>query len=408
MGMAASQARLLTITARQHDVEYKAQSIQEAKLRLATQQDEVYQEYLAALDATTLTVKDWEGNVKTATFNNLCGPNAIEIATGNQYVFRDSRGALIVPDEVKNTYEKYKQSGGASDPYLFAYYALGLDGDEFIEKIKEAENSVLEKYESLYINNNIQEILQNAFKYFCTQVGLESTDSAYQDYSPRDLGLHGGVEDIFNAWMNDEFNGVDLSNDPEMLKYKSLAKGNAETISYNLYKSHSQEIWETAGLGNEIDQTQFDYYVKWFRAIEAEGGFCTSINDYNSTLPGNEDTRVSAANDSEWLQNMIKCGKITVDLLNTDKKTGAVSFSSTGVPSDSILEYTTTTTIDKSAMAKAEAEYEHKNRQINQKDKQFDMDLSKLDTERSALAKQYDSLTKVIDDNIERTFGIFS
>ena len=55
MGMAASQARLLTITARLHDVEYQAQSIQNAKISLATQQDDVYQKYLDALDATTLT-----------------------------------------------------------------------------------------------------------------------------------------------------------------------------------------------------------------------------------------------------------------------------------------------------------------------------------------------------------------
>ena len=60
MGMAASQARLLTITARMHDVEYQAQSIQNAKIQLATQSDQVYQNYLEALDATTLTIKDYE------------------------------------------------------------------------------------------------------------------------------------------------------------------------------------------------------------------------------------------------------------------------------------------------------------------------------------------------------------
>ena len=49
MGMAASQARLLTITARMHDIEYQAQSIQNAKIELATQSDEVYQEYLKTL-----------------------------------------------------------------------------------------------------------------------------------------------------------------------------------------------------------------------------------------------------------------------------------------------------------------------------------------------------------------------
>ena len=56
MGMAASQARLLSITARIHDVEYQAQSIQNAKIQLATQEDKAYREYNAALEATTLTI----------------------------------------------------------------------------------------------------------------------------------------------------------------------------------------------------------------------------------------------------------------------------------------------------------------------------------------------------------------
>ena len=39
MGMAASQARLLTITSRLHDVELKAQNIENQKIVLATQKD---------------------------------------------------------------------------------------------------------------------------------------------------------------------------------------------------------------------------------------------------------------------------------------------------------------------------------------------------------------------------------
>ena len=105
---------------------------------------------------------------------------------------------------------------------------------------------------------------------------------------------------------------------------------------------------------------------------------------------------------------MIECGKITIDIVNTNNKTGEVSFNGTSPSSDSYLSYTTTTTMDKTALAKAEAEYEHKTQQINQKDKKFDNDLSKLETERTALTTEYDSVKKVISDNIERTFGIFS
>ena len=71
MGMAASQARLLTITARLHDVEYKAQSIQNAKIQLSTQSDQVYNEYLEALNATSLTITDSNKNLIQANMRML-------------------------------------------------------------------------------------------------------------------------------------------------------------------------------------------------------------------------------------------------------------------------------------------------------------------------------------------------
>ena len=52
MGLAASQARLLTLTARQHAIEYKAQKLEAEKLQLANDSDQVYNTYLTALDAT--------------------------------------------------------------------------------------------------------------------------------------------------------------------------------------------------------------------------------------------------------------------------------------------------------------------------------------------------------------------
>ena len=101
MGMAASQARLLSITARQHDVEYKAQAIQNAKIQLATQQDRVYQEYQEALDAQTLTLtsintKSGEKSTVAATFNNLFSHNRLTPAVAAEYALFDRNGRLVV------------------------------------------------------------------------------------------------------------------------------------------------------------------------------------------------------------------------------------------------------------------------------------------------------------------------
>jgi hypothetical protein len=75
MGLAASQVRLLSLTSRQHAIEYEAQRLQAQKLQLANESDAVYNEYLDALDATKIQYKvvenDGSTNYNDATFAKL-------------------------------------------------------------------------------------------------------------------------------------------------------------------------------------------------------------------------------------------------------------------------------------------------------------------------------------------------
>lgn len=367
MGMAASQARLLTITARLHDVEYKAQSIQNAKIQLATQQDQVYQDYLEALDATTLTVKDYQGNRITANFNNLCSMNAVD--NGQHYALSASNGKLIVPDDIKEAFDKFSENGG-NDPYEFAMFMINGDDGQALRfnDLQDFENKIFELHKD-------------------DDSGASNSLTAIK----KKLDEMGGIdEESYNALSNEDKD-----------KYDELE----QSYKFLLYKNYSDEIFEMAykdeGVTKEdFNQDEFDYYARIFKEIQYAGG-CISISDYDG--PSGD-----ASNDGEWLNNMIKCGKISIDVVTEDKKTGNIEFIASSVATDTYLEDTTTSTIDKTALAKAEAEYEHKTKQIDQKDKKFDMDLSKLETERTALTTEYESVKKVISENIERTFGIFS
>ncbi|MCM1266238.1 MAG: hypothetical protein NC200_08580 [Candidatus Gastranaerophilales bacterium] len=75
MGMSSSQARLLTLTARQHSIEFKAQRLQAEKLRLANESDRVYDAYLDALDAKKIQYRaiaaDGTTTFKDATLNAM-------------------------------------------------------------------------------------------------------------------------------------------------------------------------------------------------------------------------------------------------------------------------------------------------------------------------------------------------
>jgi hypothetical protein len=390
MGMAASQARLLTITARMHDIEYQAQSIQNAKIALATQSDEVYQEYLEALNATTLTVKDYQGNLITANFNNLCGINAV--ASQYNYALLDEKGRLIVSSDVSKGYNSFIHQCPQGDAYEFAMFMLGLYSTG--------------KEESAFDDFDIE---------YC-----EAFDKKVEDIkngtTEKDSDLRDLWEQIENLAAE---NGIKIDGASQL--YKTDEDKNLDAMitkfNYQVMQRYSEEIYNTIAnsksmndnnvFGNEYDEDKFNYYANIFKQIQANGGTCVSISNVTS-ISKFDGFDGDAANDSEWLQKMIQSGKITVDHVNYDKKNGTVSFASTGVPSDSVLEYTTTSTIDKTALSKAEAEYEHKTKELDRKDKKFDLDLSKLDTQRTALKTEYESVKKVISENIDRTFGIFS
>ena len=63
---------------------------------------------------------------------------------------------------------------------------------------------------------------------------------------------------------------------------------------------------------------------------------------------------------------------------------------------------------NETAIAKAEVKYKNAMTEIENKDKKYDQDLKKLDSEHTALQTEYESVKNVIDKNVERSFKAFS
>ena len=70
MGLAASQARLLTLTSRLSSIELKQQMIANAKILLANDSEEVSTKYTKALNNQTLLMADGTNEVEL-TYSNL-------------------------------------------------------------------------------------------------------------------------------------------------------------------------------------------------------------------------------------------------------------------------------------------------------------------------------------------------
>lgn len=112
MGLAASQARLLSITSRISDNELRAQLINNQKMRLSSESSQVSENYINALNKTNLMFanydeKDNAQNVPL-TFNNLTAFNQYN----NQYGLTNTAGNILISEKEANY---YKASLGAAD-----------------------------------------------------------------------------------------------------------------------------------------------------------------------------------------------------------------------------------------------------------------------------------------------------
>ena len=124
MGMSSSQARLLTLTARMHQIEYKAARLEAMKLQMANESTRVYNEYLDALDKTKVQVKalNTDGSVtyKDLTKYSDFTTSGFALMYGNT-VYDGSAGKTFT-DLVKATFDST-----ATDDKINAYSAAQFE-----------------------------------------------------------------------------------------------------------------------------------------------------------------------------------------------------------------------------------------------------------------------------------------
>ena len=115
MGLAASQARLLSITRRISDNELRAQLINNEKMRLATESSKVSENYISALNSTNLMFTNYAANNAMQTvplsYNALTSFNQYN----NQYVLSDVTGAVFLREDEARL---YAESNHNLDDYL--------------------------------------------------------------------------------------------------------------------------------------------------------------------------------------------------------------------------------------------------------------------------------------------------
>ena len=171
MGMAASQARLLSITSRMSDNELRAQLINNAKMRLTEDSSKASEKYINALNKTELMMsnKDTLGNemYQQLTFQNLTAYSAYN----NQYGLINKSGELVVSELDAAKYEQ-AIAAAEKDPETDAL-------TEFLKSYGLEKDTT-----SYWESNKISDDLKTRYE----------GDVKYDDNGNRISGLHYGYE----------------------------------------------------------------------------------------------------------------------------------------------------------------------------------------------------------------------
>ena len=115
---------------------------------------------------------------------------------------------------------------------------------------------------------------------------------------------------------------------------------------------------------------------------------------------------VEGLDDTDNFQKALKEGIYYFSTLETESETGKSVFKTQGW--DTLMAGAVSEELDKTDDAAAEAKFKKQQSEIENKDKKLELTLNELETERDALHTEIESVQKVIDDNVESTFKIFS
>lgn len=448
MGMAASQARLLSITARLTNNENSGQSISYSKQRLADQTQQITNEYNEALNTTKLTVLTGF-NGSDATYTDISYDtmtNKQMAANTKQYVVTDTKGRILVTEDIANA---YKQSAGNYNQFLAK---LGYSqSDMTVQNI--ASLSATDKQDAA------QKIHEAWDKYFAS-VGIECSDDEHK-------GIYddGTYRFKWNNVLDTNDKGEYLDKDGKVITadeaktkgYSSVGSGYASwavlgddgkptgeynPINYEGTTDESRKLYDYAmaiteafmrtdesltadqknnnqsfdpssyqlalDTGNKAD---LNYYKNIFSKMQSSGYFtytntpATAKDDpehykYASVGTGTAgNVQKSPLKDNTVFEAALRDGSLRLEYYSTTSK----SFKTTTISEDNCIQEVS----DERAIARAESKYNQDMADLENQDKKLDLELKKLDTEHSALQTEYDSVKNVVDKNVESSFKTF-
>ena len=450
MGISASQARLLTITARLTTNEYESQQISNAKMRLATQSEQVSREYIAALNTKCLQFMTYDAQGSAVTVDLTANAIYQYADMKNQYMLVNNGGqAIVSTSDAKN----FKNSNNL-DEFLGKY---GIEKvyktttlEENAQKLKEQNSAYLDwenKVESIKKEPGNDRVYEND-----KATAKAAYDTALEEYQGELLKQNSGLSNQVGKAIDNLAEAKQKYADT--ITYQTWAEAKArykEDESGNLvlsdeylaveeyYDVLAEFLSEAEDLGCTTIEDTYEYSDKskaqWYTNLWYRMNGESSIKSAEGEKASNYvmlDSKLATSN--QWLQDSLSQGIISIEIASNENVSNILNyeyisstFATKGSPHNMIetplnmklrgitwktTEFSTCAEFvekdDDVAIARAEAEYERKNKEISAKDKKYENKIKTLDTEHNALQTEYESVHSAMNKNIERSYKTFN
>ena len=471
MGLAASQARLLTITSRLSSVELKQQRIAMDKMRLANDQEGVSEKYTNALNNKTLTISN--GGEEIAMNYSTLAAQGYSVMRASDGVIASSAGSSSAAGTSVNSSAKTnanssaKANTNASNPEIQKWVGQPTPTQptppttrlsQVLATKPTPETAVAYNTEPTQeIGNmlNMADIALNPKAHGFT--GLKAVGAQLAYFLTMEAEYPKLIETLQNAQQKAQKNG----DNETAQKYAELVKKAQDSYNASQSKRHfknnqlnnhlNARANELKSIKSEMDaiqnslnnkvstknqaaQAEYDKKVAVAQAEENE--YQQALNQYNIDY-----TNWVTANSSNGVNDTQNAGQATgSNSGSTAGTTGATGTNATAttaaqelaaqvkntqfliqgllsgylvlVKDGQQVSLSSATDIiesyDKTDDAVAEAEYNAQMNKINRKEKILDMQAKRLDTEYSALTNEYNSIKTIIDNHTQKDFSYFS
>ncbi len=462
MGMSASQARFLSLTARKNNVEFEGQQINQQRTTLSNESASYYSQLCNMKVPTPPSIDDYtkvtytfnDGAMtntlisllpdKTSSVNNRYVVNYVEQWQDDYAIVPAASSLVEVNDPVNPTSfsiggQKLRKIGDSVNDVSVTYpagttrtYHIGQDGNYYFDNNSKGSGAIThtdgktyaqvptggyaagDSYAGAATNGDFVKIVDigGVLYYPVTPTGSAGQYKIYNLVT--DTGLQGAIaaevanqaaaslaSDPYASTLNKEQLNAMLKNEEYLLKMAQEKTGdNGDFYIRYVLNSTTGNYEPYLYAESELKQSQ-KYNNKLLGSIP-----CFSLG---STTQTREILHKPAVVEKDSSGRYVA---ITIELGTDD----------TGAPITRTYPLTTTTTTDEEAYNDAmnqynyaQHEYDHKIQEINskleivqQQDKQLELKLKQLDTEENAISTEMDAVKKVISKNVESSFKTFN